>query len=153
LAWESLAEDGVLEAASQAGRFLRLAATQSPNDPVVLSSLAYVEFKQGAINHAQELYRKALALDPTLIDAATNLGVIEARSGHVRSAIDLWQGAFDRAPGKSTIGMNLARTLCESGQKGDARAIVLRVLQFNPDLSAARKLLQHLNADPPDCGS
>ena len=153
LAWESLAEDGVLEAASQAGRFLRLAATQSPDDPAVLSSLAYVELKQGAINHAEELYRKALALDPTLIDAATNLGVIEARSGHLHSAIDLWQGAFDRAPGKSTIGMNLARTLCESGQREDARAIVLRVLQFNPDLSAARKLLQHLNADPPNCGS
>jgi tetratricopeptide (TPR) repeat protein len=152
LAWESLAENGMPEAESQAGRFLRLAATQSPDDPAVLSGLAYVELKQGAINHARELYEKALALDPTLIDAATNLGVIEARSGHLRSAIALWQRAFERAPGKSSIGMNLARTLCESGQKQDARSQVLRVLQFNPDLSAAKKLLEHLNADPPGCG-
>jgi len=127
LAWESLAENGMPEAASQADRFLRLAATQSPDDPAVLSGLAYVELKQGAINHARELYEKALALDPTLIDAATNLGVIEATSGHLRSAIALWQRACERAPGKSSIGMNLARTLC-------------------------KKLLEHLNADPPACG-
>jgi tetratricopeptide (TPR) repeat protein len=153
LAWESLAESGTAGAASQADRLLRLAAKQSPDDPAVLSSLAYIELKQGAIDHARELYQKALALDPTLIDAATNLGVIEAQSGQLRSAVALWQGAFDRAPGKSSIGMNLARTFCESGQMKDARSYVLRVLHFNPDLSAARKLLQHLNADPPSCGS
>jgi tetratricopeptide (TPR) repeat protein len=153
LAWESLAEDGMPETASQADRLLRLAAKQSPDDPAILSRLAYIELKHGAIGHARELYQRALALDPTLTDAAANLGVLEAQSGHLRSAVALWQGAFERAPGKSNIGMNLARTFCESGQIKDARSYVLRVLEFNPDLSAARNLLQHLNADPPGCGS
>ncbi|HEY4905466.1 MAG TPA: tetratricopeptide repeat protein [Candidatus Sulfotelmatobacter sp.] len=151
LAWESLAGSGTPEAASQADRLLPLTAKQLPNDPAVLSGLAYVELSHHAQDRARELYQKALALDPTLIDAATNLGVIEARSGHLSAAVALWQGAFIRAPGNSSIGMNLARTFCEAGQMKDARLYVSRVLHFNPDLTEARKLLQHLNADPPDC--
>jgi Tfp pilus assembly protein PilF len=152
LAWQSLAENGNAEAAAQADRLLRLAAKQSPDDPTVLSGLAFVELKHGAISHARELYQRALVLDPGLVDAASNLGVIEARSGHFKDAVALWQGAFDRAPGKSSIGMNLARIFCETGQTKEARPYVVRVLHFNPDLPEARKLLQHLNADPPSCG-
>jgi len=88
-----------------------------------------------------------------LIDAAANLGVIEARSGHLQRAIELWQSAFDRAPGDSSIGMNLARTFCQSGKINEARSSIQRVLRFNPDLSSANKLLQSLNADPPRCGN
>jgi Cytochrome c554 and c-prime len=153
LAWQSIAENGPPEAAREADRLLHLAAQQSPDDPAILSGLAYIELTHGAIDRARELYRKALSLDPTLIDAATNLGVIEAKTGHLQSAIALWQSAFDHAPGKSSIGMNLARTFCESGHMKNARTYVVRVLRFNPDLSEAKKLLRHLDADPPGCGS
>jgi tetratricopeptide (TPR) repeat protein len=153
LAWQSLANGGLPEAAPEAERSLRTAAKQAPDDPAILAGLAFVELKHGALDRARALYEKALALDPNLVDAAANLGVIEARSGHLRTAIALWQGAFERAPGKSGIGMNLARTFCESGQLKEARSCVLRVLRFNPDLSVAKRLLQHLNTYPPRCGS
>ena len=153
LAWQSVAENGMPEAVREAERLLPLAAKQSPDDPAILSGLAYIELTHGAIDHARELYQKALALDPTLVDAASNLGVIEAKTERLRSAVALWQGAFERAPGKSSVGMNLARTFCESGRIKEARTYVERVLRFNPDLSEAKKLLQHLNADPPACGS
>ncbi len=157
LAWQSLATNGSREAAAQADRWLHQAATQFPNDPTILSGLAYVELShagsdQAAVARARDLYRKALALDPTLIDAAANLGVIEARNGNLKRAIELWEGAFDRAPADSSIGMNLARTFCESGKIGEARSVLQRVLRFNPDLSPAKKLMQDLNADPPGCG-
>ncbi|MHB8217494.1 MAG: tetratricopeptide repeat protein [Candidatus Sulfotelmatobacter sp.] len=151
LAWQSIAENGMPEATRETARLLPLVAKQSPDDPAILSGLAYVELAHGAIDHARELYQKALALDPTLIDAASNLGVIEAKAGHLQTAVGLWQTAFDRAPGKSSIGMNLARSFCQSGQMKEARSYVERVLRFNPDLSEARKLLQHLDADPPNC--
>jgi hypothetical protein len=48
--------------------------------------------------------------------------------------------------------MNLARTFCGPGQFDGARTYTLRVLQFNPDLGTAKKLLNGLNADPPKCG-
>ncbi len=157
LAWQSLAEGGAAGAASQAEHWLRLAAKQFPEDPQILSGLAFVELSHdasdpAAINRAHDLYQKALAIDPALIDAAANLGVIEARSGHLRRAVELWQGVFDRTPANSSIGMNLARAFCSEGKTKDARTNVQRVLRFNPDLSSARKLLQQLNADPPTCG-
>jgi tetratricopeptide (TPR) repeat protein len=153
LAWQSLAENDLPKAASEADRLLPLAAKQSPEDPAVLSGLAYIELNRGKIDHARDLYQRAIALDPTSIDAAANLGVIEAKAGHLQRAVSLWQGAFERSPGKSSIGMNLARIFCGSGQITNARSYVLRVLEFNPDLSEARRFLQHLNTDPPSCGS
>jgi tetratricopeptide (TPR) repeat protein len=153
LAWQSLARGGSREAASEADRMLALAARQSPTDPEVLAGLAFVELQRGSVDRARELYQQALALDPNLIDASTNLGVIEARSGHFTVAVKLWETAFERAPAKSSIGMNLARTYCAAGQTGKTRTVLLRVLRFNPDLSEARKLLQHLNATPPSCGN
>src|ERR1035441_3640459 len=152
LAWQSIVDSGMTVEQPQAEKLLRQAAGQFPNDPAVLSALGYDEQQQGANDRARELYRKALALDPNLIDAATNLGVLEAQSGHLSEAVKLWQGAFQRAPGRSSIGMNLARAVCAAGQANEARNYTLRVLQFNPDLTAAKKLLNGLNADPPKCG-
>jgi Tfp pilus assembly protein PilF len=151
LAWEALAEAGVSGAEANAERLLRSAAKQAPNDPVILSALAYAEQKHGANDRARELYEKALALDPMLIDAATNLGVIEAKSGHSAEAIKLWKSAFERAPGRSGIGMNLARTFCSVGQLDKARSYTLRVLQFNPDLPSAKQLLQRLDSNTSNC--
>jgi tetratricopeptide (TPR) repeat protein len=151
LAWQSIVNSGMTVEQPQAEKLLRQAAIQFPDDPAVLSALGYVEQTKGASDRARELYRKALALDPNLIDAATNLGVLEAQSGHLPDAVKLWQGAFQRAPGRSSIGMNLARAFCAARQTKDARSYTLRVLEFNPDLTAAKKLLSGLDADPPTC--
>jgi tetratricopeptide (TPR) repeat protein len=149
LAWESLVDGGM--AAAETERLLRSALEKSPNDPALLSALGYTVQKKGDIDHAHELYEKALAVDPTLIDAATNLGVIEATRGRLREAVRLWEDAFQRAPGQSRIGMNIARVLCDAGQRSSARDYVLRVLEFNPDLPEAKNLLQHLNGSVPKC--
>ena len=152
LAWASMAENGDAAVVKQAEQLLRKAVQDSPKDAALLSSLGYVEQRRGAINDARELYQRALAQDPNLLDAATNLGVIEANSGHLREAVTLWEGAFQRAPGRSGIGMNIARAFCGAGQIGPARDFTMRVLQFNPDLDSAKKLLNGLNATPPKCG-
>jgi tetratricopeptide (TPR) repeat protein len=152
LAWASMAEKGNDAVQKQAEQLLRKAVLESPKDAALLSSLAYVEQRRGALNDARELYQRALAQDPNLLDAATNLGVLEANSGHLREAVTLWEGAFQRAPGRSSIGMNIARAFCGAGQIEPAREFTLRVLQFNPDLDSAKKLLSGLNAAPPKCG-
>jgi len=152
LAWASLTERGVETAAPEAQRRLRSALKKSPDDPAVLSAIGYIEQQHGATDRARELYEKALAHDPNSTDAATNLGVIEARAGHLGEAVRLWQGAFQRAPGSSEIGMNIARVFCEAGKIAEARSFTLRVLEFNPDLGAARSLLQSLHHTPASCG-
>jgi predicted CXXCH cytochrome family protein len=151
LAWEFLAQTGTSGAASEAQRLLRIAVSQSPKDPILLSALGYIEQRQGAVDQARELYQKALALDPDLIDAAANLGVIEANRGGLREPLRLWQSAFERAPARSAIGMNIARIFCGAGEVDAARTSVLRVLEFNPDMAVARQFLQNVNRTPPVC--
>ncbi len=152
LAWQSIVNSGMTNAAPQAERLIRQAVEQSPDDPALLAALGYIEQQHGDTSKALETYRKALKLDPTLVDVETNLGVLEARSGQMTYAVKLWQDAFRRAPGRSSIGMNLAHAFCASGQFDGARTYTMRVLQFNPDSTSAKTLLKQLNADPPKCG-
>ncbi|MGH9553814.1 MAG: multiheme c-type cytochrome, partial [Terriglobales bacterium] len=151
LAWQSLANDGMEAAEPHAEALLRSAVAEFPGDPDLLSTLAFVEQKHGLTAQASDLYRRALAVNPDLIDAATDLGVIEMESGHLREAVELWQGAFQRAPGRSNLGMNLVVAFCDARQFDEARTAALRVLEFNPDMTAAKQDLQTLNRTPPSC--
>ncbi|MFZ1006377.1 MAG: tetratricopeptide repeat protein, partial [Candidatus Sulfotelmatobacter sp.] len=90
-------------------------------------------------------------LDPSLIDAETNLGVIEAQDGRVDDAIKLWRLAFQNAPDRSSIGLNLARAYCAEGKLPEARNYILRVLEFNPDQSVAKQMMKRLNRVSPSC--
>ncbi|HEX3353537.1 MAG TPA: multiheme c-type cytochrome [Terriglobales bacterium] len=151
LAWQSLANGGMEGAEPHAEALLRSAVAEFPSDPDLLAALAYVEQKHGLNSQARELYQRALAANPDMIDAATDLGVIEAQSGHLREAMELWQSAFRRAPGRSNVGMNLVAAFCEARKFDEARATTLRVLEFNPDMSAAKRMLQSLNHTPSAC--
>jgi tetratricopeptide (TPR) repeat protein len=137
LAWESVAESGLKSAEAEAERLLRLALVKS-SDPALLSAMGYVEQKHGAIDRVRVLYEKALALDPNLIDAATNLAVLQAKSGHMREAVTLWQGSFQRAPGRSSIGMNLALAFCGAGQFDEARSTLCECCNLIPILELRR---------------
>jgi Flp pilus assembly protein TadD len=119
----------------------------------MLAALGYEEQLAGKTAKAKASYQRALALDPNLVDAASNLGVIEAQTGNLQFAAKLLQGAFERAPGRSSIGMNLARVFCLSGKLQDAHSTTLRVLEFNPDLNAAKDLLKNLTSSKPGCES
>ncbi len=152
LAWASLAEGGMTDAEPEARNQLVKAIKQSPHDPALLSSLGYIEQKRGATERARELYKQALAIDRDLIDAETNLGVIEAQGGQVNNAINLWLSAFQNAPYRSSIGLNLGRAYCAEGKVNEARTYTLRVLEFNPDLAAAKQMFQQLSKAPASCG-
>ncbi len=151
LAWKLLADRGLSSARSEAEHLLRKAVVQFPYDPALLSALAHIEQQRGNVESARELFQRALAQDPDAVDAAANLGVLEARSGHLASAVQLWQEALVHAPYSSSIGMNLAHFFCFSGQFEKARSQALRLLEFDPDLPAARTLLQRLSRTPPSC--
>lgn len=151
LAWVSFVENSTSVGSSQERPFLLTAMKQRPDDPALLSAFGYLEQERGATDKARELYRRALILDSESIDTATNLGVIEAQTGHVQEAVKLWQNAFKRAPDRSSIGMNLASVYCQAGMFDEAKAYVMRVLQFSPDLGPAKTMLLELGKSPPKC--
>jgi hypothetical protein len=152
LARVSLEGSGTSAFAPETDDLLRSAIKTSPNDPLLLSALGYSEQMKGNTDRAREYYQKALAIDPALIEAATDLGVIEARQGDLRQALFRWEDAFQRAPGESRLGIDVARALCAAGRVNSARDYVLRVQEFNPDLPEAKSLLQRLNSRTPKCG-
>lgn len=51
------------------------------------------------------------------------LGRPRGYQGRAAEAVKLWQAAFERAPGKSEIGMNLARLFCQTEFFSTAAAI------------------------------
>jgi tetratricopeptide (TPR) repeat protein len=109
LAWQTLAQQGVGGAAPEAEHFLRRGVAEGLEDLALLSGFAYFELERGGKRQARDLYERALKADPTMIDAATNLGVIEAHQARMDLALPLSEEAFRRAPAHSAIGMNLAR--------------------------------------------
>jgi len=151
LAWQSIVNSGMTMAQPQTERLLQAALPDSPNDPALLSALAFAAQQRGNLAEAASLYQKTLVLDPDSLEAASNLAAIEANQGHFAEARKLWQSAFERAPAKSEIGMNLARLYCASRQFDDARSTLLRVLRFNPDLPPAKQFLSSLNSPTPSC--
>jgi tetratricopeptide (TPR) repeat protein len=151
LAWETLAERGFDGAPQRAENYLRQVLQQNSDDAVALSGLAFTELQRGNAAEARDLYEHALKIDPLSNDAATNLGILEARAGNLRRAVELWIPAFARVPNRSPIGMDLAITFCAGGERDVARKYVERVLEFNPDYHKAKSLLENLGKDPPQC--
>jgi tetratricopeptide (TPR) repeat protein len=152
LAWETLAQRNNVDGASQAAEgYLRKAVQERPDDPELLAALGFVEQKHGHEKEARELYERALKIDPLANDAAADLGVLEAQSGNLHRAVDLWQGAFRRVPYRSVIGLNLAMAFCVAGQKDVSREFLQRVLEFNPDYLKGKQLLAHLGEEKGQC--
>jgi predicted CXXCH cytochrome family protein len=153
LGWLALAESGRNFAEDEEENVLPVAAKEFPRDAAVLSAYAYRELIHKRTQHAKELYEKALRIDPPNLDAAVNLGVIEAQSGSDDRALTLWRDTFRRAPWRSSIGMNLARLSCNLGNREEAEQSLRRVLQFNPDFPEAHQFLYGLESQTVVCGS
>ena len=150
LAWGVLAGNSQF-AYAQAEKILPEALAKFPEDPTVLAAQAYHEQRNKKLDLAREHYEHALRIDPLAIDAASNFAVLEANAGHFDRAIALWKSAFERAPGRSSLGLNLVRAQCLSGHTDQAQATVQRVLEFNPDLSAGRAMLKQLQSGEAKC--
>ncbi|MGH9496558.1 MAG: tetratricopeptide repeat protein [Candidatus Sulfotelmatobacter sp.] len=151
LAWENLAERNVEGAPAQAAQYLQKALKEWPDDAALLSAWGFVEQQRGKENEAREIYQHALKARPQSNTVAANLGILDAQSGDTQDAVKLWQGAFTRVPYRSEIGMDLAMVFCAAGQKNIALKYVQRVLEFNPDYSKGRSLLEHMEASPAGC--
>jgi tetratricopeptide (TPR) repeat protein len=89
----------------------------------------------GAINE----YRVALALDPSNVEARSNLGAALAHLGHYEEAIDTYRQALQNFPAAASIHlrMNLALAYYKSGKTAEAARELEEVRQQVPgDLQA-----------------
>jgi len=151
LAYQTIAQRGDTGAVAEAERLLNLANKHEPNDPPVLTAIGYIAQQRGNTKQARRYYEAALQNDPYADEAATNLGVLEAREGHLQRAVSLWTSVFERAPWHSSVGIDIALGYCAAERSDRATAYVNRVLEFNPDFGAGRSLLAQLGNNPPRC--
>ena len=86
---------------------------------------------------AETCYREALALDPGLAAARTNLGGLAYRAGNTSAARDAFEAALALDPDQPEARFNLANLVLESGDLELAVAEFRRVLQADPEFADA----------------
>lgn len=86
---------------------------------------------------AERCYREALALDPGLAAARTNLGSLAYRRGDAAAAREAYEAALALDPDQPEARFNLANLVLENGDLELAVAELRRVLQTAPDFADA----------------
>jgi protein O-mannosyl-transferase len=103
---------------------------------------AYVE--DGDVVHAEQEFRKALEINPVLIDARANLANALAREDRADDAIAAYQKVLEIDPDLADIHNNLGVALARKGRMPEAVPHFYRALAIDPDFAPAREILDQL---------
>jgi len=101
-------------------------------------ALAQADAREGRLDPAESQLREALRLEPGLLAARYNLGVVLARQGKSDDAIALLREVVAVAPGHAPARVQLGATLARRGQLPEAIAHYEAALQADPDSLEAR---------------
>ena len=92
---------------------------------------------EATMDRAEEAYRKALELDPTLANAVTNLGNIAYRRGDLEGAAKAYQRALAIDPNQPEAHYNLGYLRLEDGARESALSHFERALALDPGFADA----------------
>ena len=95
----------------------------------------------GNLDHAEEAYRRAVLLDPSLVDHTIEFAQFLATRGKLDDAIDMLRNAIVRHPDDPQPCVTLGNVMLRAGRQRDALAFYDMALQRNPNFAAA-----HFNA-------
>ncbi|MEO8408650.1 MAG: tetratricopeptide repeat protein, partial [Oxalobacteraceae bacterium] len=84
----------------------------APEDPFIIDSMGWVEFRLGKFKEAETLLRQAYALRPD-VEIATHLGEVLWASGKKSEAQQLLRAALAKEPGNDTLKSTLIRLKIE----------------------------------------
>ncbi|MEQ9047067.1 MAG: tetratricopeptide repeat protein [Sneathiellaceae bacterium] len=99
---------------------------------------------EGNAAAAEADFRRALDCDPDMHGAWTNICVLRSVAGDHAGARDAAEQALIIAPHILDHHQNFAQCLLALGQRDDARRILEKLLQVNPDFLAAELLLAEI---------
>ncbi|MFH1176048.1 MAG: tetratricopeptide repeat protein [Acidobacteriota bacterium] len=106
-------------------------------------NLGTLYLARGSLTAAEENLRKA-ATPAGPIEAHIYLAELEERLGRTEQAETAYQAAMARAPERLDVPLKLARLLATQGRYDEARALLVRIAEMNPDspeAAQARELL------------
>lgn len=99
--------------------------------------LAVELHQRGALDEAENLYQKILAVTPEHPDALHFLGVLRHRHGRSEEAIRLIRHSLQAAPEYADAHNNLGNIYRELGRFSDAESCYRRVIELSPEHAGA----------------
>lgn len=119
----------------------------NPREPMVLNNLALAHASEGDTLRAIEIVKEALRLDPTLIEAHTNLGAFLFERNLFNDARLEFLEVLKRDPASVSARFNLARTLAALGEHEPSIREFQALLAADPgDVTARYELAASLAA-------
>ena len=103
--------------------------------------LGLLYLRAGHLTVAEDCFREAVRLDPSLTEPRNNLGDILAEKGQVSAAIDCYQQAIQVKPEETHAYVNLGVTLARAGRLEEAVKYFERALKLDPDDAATHQNL------------
>jgi Flp pilus assembly protein TadD len=92
----------------QAREYIVKALELVPEDPFIMDSLGWVEFRLGKFQEALAILQKAHSLKPDA-DIAAHLGEVMFLLGQKDDALKLWQSALAKSPDNEVLRETLKR--------------------------------------------
>jgi len=92
---------------------------------------------ENELGKAEDYYRKALSLAPTLASARTNLGNILHRQGKLKEAQEEYELALETEPSQTEARFNLSNVFDDLNETELAIAEMRRICTENPDFAPA----------------
>jgi Tfp pilus assembly protein PilF len=117
------------------------ALKEHPRDADLLNDLGYHHYNLGRWDEAEKYLRQAVALNPKLDCAWTNLGMTLVQEGHCKEGVE----AFRHCVSPADAECNLAFLLTTQGKTDDARAAYREALRLQPGLQSAQAALAKLD--------
>lgn len=126
-------------AALQAGKVqegLKLLQEAAPklNDPEVWGNLGMANLMAGNVAAGAEAFEKVLELDPSMVDARSQLAAIYAQMGRLAEAEKLARQVVEQTPEDGTSRLQLGAILAMQGKKDEAREAIQKAHELDPSL-------------------
>ncbi|MDF1545289.1 MAG: tetratricopeptide repeat protein [bacterium] len=103
-------------------------------------------FRQREYHKARVLFKEALGLDPTLVEAYLAIGDSYANENRREDAVNFWNKLIETVPGEGHQAIErLQKSLFDLGRFGDIAEICEQILVHFPDNRAARLTLAHFH--------
>ncbi|GGF75201.1 sulfotransferase [Azorhizobium oxalatiphilum] len=125
-------------------RYLREAANAPRVPAPYLSNLGEILRQKGYLAEAEEVCRRALALEPGAIGAWNNLGIILQEAGKLTESVACLERVAAAQPDSPQAFNNLANTCTRLGALETARTHYARALELDPDYAEAESNLSFL---------